>query len=149
MTNDAELAARALARWLAPYVAEELGLIGQSQPQPSPLQSYDDATCAVFVASLGDVVLDNAEVFFARLVEEREIGSLALADAIGVASPRNIAAVLTTPLKKRAKALSLPFPWAEDARGQRTVWLDRDGIAERMLRAVREEKAQRARRRAA
>jgi hypothetical protein len=149
MANDAELVARALARWLAPYVAEELGLAGQSQLQPSPLQSYDDATSAVFVASLGDVVLDNAEVFFARLVQEREIGSLALADAIGVASPRNIAAVLTTPLKKRAKALSLPFPWAEDARGQRTVWLDRDGIAERMLRAVRDEKARRGRRRAA
>ncbi len=149
MANDAELVARALARWLAPYVAQELGLTAQSQLQPSPVQSYDDATCAVFVASLGDVVLDNAEIFFARLVQEREIGSLALADAIGVASPRNIAAVLTTPLKKRAKALSLPFPWAEDARGQRTVWLDRHGIAERMLRAVREEKARRGRRRAA
>jgi hypothetical protein len=149
MTDDAEQAARALARWLAPYVADELGLTGPSQRQPSPLQGYDDATCAVFVASLGDVVLDNAEVLFARLVQEREIGSLALADAIGVASPRNIAAVLTTPLKKRAKALSLPLPWAEDARGQRTVWLDRDGIAERMLRAIGEEKAQRARRRAA
>jgi hypothetical protein len=149
VTNDAELAARALARWLAPYVAEELGLTRQSQPPPPVLQSYDDATCAVFVASLGDVVLDNAEVFFAQLMQEREIGSLALADAIGVASPRNIAAVLTTPLKKRAKALSLSFPWLEDAHGQRTVWLDRDGIAERMLRAVREEKARRARRRAA
>jgi hypothetical protein len=149
MTDDAELAARALARWLAPYVAEELGLTGPSQRQPSPLQGYDDATCAVFVVSLGDVVLDNAEVFFARLGQEGEIGSLALADAIGVASPRNIAAVLTTPLKRRAKALSLPLPWAEDARGQRTVWLDRENIAERMLRAVREEKARRARRRAA
>jgi hypothetical protein len=146
MTDDGELVARALARWLAPYVAAELGLTAQSQQQPS--ESYDDATCAVFVASLGDIVLDNAEIFFARLVQEREIGSLALADAIGVASPRNIAAVLTTPLKKRAKALSLPYPWAEDARGQRTVWLDGDDIAERMLRAVRDEKARRGRRRA-
>ena len=113
-----------------------------------PFESYDEATCAVYVTSLGDVVLDNAEIFFARLEQEGEIGSLALADAIGVASPRNIAAVLTTPLKRRAKALSLPLPWAEDAHGQRTVWLDRDGIAEPMLRAVREEKARRARRRA-
>jgi hypothetical protein len=149
MTNDSELAARALARWLAPYVAEELGLPPVSQSKPSPLESYDEATCAVYVASLGDVVLDNAETFFARLEQEGEIGSLALADAIGVASPRNIAAVLTTPLKKRAKALSLPLPWAEAAHGQRTVWLDRDDIAERMLGAVREEKARRARRRAA
>jgi hypothetical protein len=149
MTNDSEAAARALARWLAPYLAEELGLPRGSQPQPSPLESYDDATCAVYVASLGDVVLDNAEVFFARLARDGEIGSLALADALGVASPRNIAAVLTTPLKKRAKALSLPLPWAEDARGQRTVWLDRDNIAERMLHAVRAEKARRAQRRAA
>lgn len=149
MTNDAEVAARALARWLAPYLAEELGLPRGSQSKLSPVQTYDDATCAVYVASLGDVVLDNAEVFFARLEQEGEIGSLALADAIGVANPRNIAAVLTTPLKKRAKALSLPLPWAEDAHGQRTVWLDRENIAERMLRAVREEKARRARRRAA
>jgi hypothetical protein len=149
MTNDSELAARALARWLAPYVAEELGLPSVSQSKPAPLESYDEATCAVYVASLGDVVLDNAETFFARLGQEGEIGSLALADAIGVASPRNIAAVLTTPLKKRAKALSLPLPWAEAAHGQRTVWLDRDDIAERMLHAVREQKARRARRRAA
>ncbi len=148
MTDDAEVAARALARWLAPYLAEELGLLG-SPSRASRSESYDDATCAVYVASLGDVVLDNAEVFFTRLGQEGEIGSLALADAIGVASPRNIAAVLTTPLKKRAKALSLPLPWAEDAHGQRTVWLDRDNIAERMLRAVRVERARRARRRAA
>ena len=64
----------------------------------------------MFVSSLGDVVLDIAEVFFTRLAHDSEIGSLALADAIGVASPRNIPAVLTTPLKKRAKALSLPLP---------------------------------------
>ncbi len=149
MTDDAEVAARALARWLAPYLAEELGLVRGSQLKPSPVESYDDATCAVYVASLGDVVLDNSEIFFARLGHEGEIGSLALADAIGVASPRNIAAVLTTPLKKRAKALSLPLPWAEDAHGQRTVWLNRENIAERMLHAVHNEKAQRARRRAA
>jgi hypothetical protein len=149
MTNDAEPAAQALARWLAPYLAEELGLTRQSQPQQPPLASYDEGTCAVFVASLGDVVLDNAEVFFAQLAHEGEIGSLTLADAIGVASPRNIAAVLTTPIKKRAKALSLPLPWLEDAHGQRTIWLDQEGIAKRILRAVRVEKARRARRRAA
>ena len=149
MKDDAETAALALARWLAPYVAEELGLERPSRPEPSPLPSYDDAACAVFVASIGDVVLENAEVFFTRLAREGEIGSLTLADAIGVASPRNIAAVLTTPLKKRAKALALPLPWAEDAHGQRTVWLDREGIGERMLHALHEEKARRARRRAA
>ena len=148
MTNDADTAARALAQWLAPYLAEELGLTRPPQPQLS-LESYDEGTCAVVVAPLGDVVLDNAEVFFTRLADEGEIGSLALADAIGVASPRNIAAVLTTPLKKRAKALSLPVPWAEDAHGQRTIWLNREGIAERMLHAVHEEKARRTRRRAA
>jgi hypothetical protein len=148
MTNDAETAARALAQWLAPYLTEELGLTRPAQPQLS-LESYDEGTCAVVVAPLGDVVLDNAEVFFTRLADEGEIGSLALADAIGVASPRNIAAVLTTPLKKRAKALSLPLPWAEDAHGQRTIWLNREGIAERMLHAVHEEKARRARRGAA
>ena len=78
MTNDADTAARALAQWLAPYVAEELGLTRPPQPQLS-LESYDEGTCAVVVAPLGDVVLDNAEVFFTRLADEGEIGSLALA----------------------------------------------------------------------
>ena len=39
MANDAETAAQALARWLAPYLAEELALARQAQPQPSPLSA--------------------------------------------------------------------------------------------------------------
>ena len=57
-------------------------------------------------------------------------------------------AVLTTPLKASQGALATA-PWSEDAHGQRTVWLNREGIAERMLHAVHEEKARRAHRRAA
>jgi hypothetical protein len=132
MTNDSELAARALARWLAPYVAEELGLPRWSQSKPSPSASYDDATCAVYVTSLGDVVLDNAETFFARL-EQEGIGSLALANAISVASrhrcPRHTI---------RSSGASLP-PWAGLSRPAEPSGRPGGGIAARMLRAVREE----------
>ena len=102
----------------------------------------------MFVASLGDVVLDIAEVFFTRLAHDSEIGSLALADAIGVASPRNIPPSSPHHSKASQGALATA-PWSEDAHGQRTVWLNREGIAERMLHAVHEEKARRAHRRAA
>ena len=43
-------------------------------------------------------------------------------------------------LKKRAARLGLEVPWEEDTdRENRTVWLDRDGIAARMLEAIGEE----------
>jgi hypothetical protein len=138
-----EEAARAVARWLAPYVAAELG----RSPEPEISGSYDDQTCAVFVSNLGDVVLDNAEPFFEALASDGEIGSLDLAAALGVASPRNIPAILTTPLKRRAKALGLSNPWMEGSRGDRTVWHDDGGIAARMLQAVRAEKQRRGTRR--
>jgi hypothetical protein len=43
-------------------------------------------------------------------------------------------------LKKRAARLGLEVPWEETAdREDRTVWVDRDGIAMRMVDAVNEE----------
>ena len=140
-TGEADAAARALARWLAPYLAEELGLPG-SQMNPQ----YDPQTCAAFVSTLGDGVLRNAETFFRLLSNQGDVDSVALARAINVSGPRNIPAVLTTPLKRRAKALSLSYPWNENPHGARTVWLDREGISIRMLEAVRAEKARRGRR---
>jgi hypothetical protein len=64
-----------------------------------------------FVRGLGTTVLANSKTFFGALAQRGELGSLELAELIGVATPRNIAAVLTTPLKRRAKALGLPEPW--------------------------------------
>ncbi len=124
-----------LARWLAPFIAAELNI----KPQPSELSAdYDDATCRVFISGVGDAVLPRAELFFGELhrrlaVGEPGLDSLELAKLLGTDSPRNIASLLTTSLKRRAKALGLPVPWTEESSpDNRTVWVDRDGIAARM-----------------
>ena len=148
MTNDAEAAARALAHWLAPYLAES-SASPHPQPQPSLLESYDEGTCAVFVSSLGDVVLDNAEVFFTRLAHD---GESRLTRARGRDRRRQPPKHPRRPhhaTQKASQGALATAPLGQDAHGQRTVWLNREGIAERMLRAVHEEKARRARRRAA
>ena len=105
----ADAAARALAAWLAPYVAAELGGATAAVPL-ADAAAYDDAACAEFVHTLGDTVLRNADVFFTALDERGQIGSLELAERLGVGSPRNIPAVLTTPLKRRARAMGLVYP---------------------------------------
>jgi len=89
---------------------------------------------------LGDTVLLRARVFFGRLAKEGRVGSLELVELLGLKGPTSIPANLTNPLKKRATRLGLEKPWDEAAdREDRTVWVDRDGIAERMLRAIDEE----------
>src|SRR4051794_17709117 len=93
-STEAEAAGRALARWLAPYLREELGELGNTQEGRG-----SDATAQAFVAALGDVVVQNALTFFRLLASQREVTSLEVAEAIGVGTPRNIPAVLTTPLK--------------------------------------------------
>jgi hypothetical protein len=142
--EDATAAARAITRWLAPYFAEELGLSAATgHLNEDTSATYDDAICASYVSTLGDVVLEKAEVFFGLLADHHEVGSLALAKAIGVTGPRNIPGVLTTPLKRRAKALALPYPWREDSDGERTLWVGRAGVSSRMVQAVNAERARR------
>jgi hypothetical protein len=135
----ADAAGRALAAWLAPYIAAELG---RARP-PTPVSerdAYVEATCAEFVQALGDKVLRNATTFFTAIQERGQIGSLELAERLGVGSPRNIPAVLTTPLKRRARAMGLPYPWGESAdHTNRTVWLSIEGVPERMLSALNAE----------
>ena len=58
-------------------------------------------------------------------------------------------AILTTPLKRRAKTLSLPTPWLEDVSpDNRTIWLDPTGTCKRMLSAIAREMERRAERNA-
>lgn len=133
----ADAAARAMAAWLAPYIAAEMGRI----PAPSPAQrsdsAYDEAVCAEFVSSLGDKVLQNGRAFFGALDERGKIGSLDLAALLDVRSPRNIPAVLTTPLKRRARSLGLGYPWEDSAdHTNRTVWVSIDRVTKPMLAAV-------------
>jgi hypothetical protein len=136
----ADAAARAMAAWLAPYIAAEMERI----PAPSSVRgnesTYDEAVCAEFVSSLGDKVLLNSGAFFTALDERGKIGSLELAALLDVRSPRNIPAVLTTPLKRRARSLGLAYPWQESAdHTNRTVWLSIDGVTKPMLAAAEAE----------
>jgi hypothetical protein len=140
MTTDA---LHALARELAPLIAEELGLDKPSErPTPASRGRYDHRTIVEFLSPLhlGDSVLLRARVFFRQLAKEGRVGSLELVDLLDLKGATSIPANLTNPLKKRAARLGLEVPWEEDAdRENRTVWLDRDGIAARMLEAIDEE----------
>ena len=138
MTTDA---LRALARELAPLIAEELGLDLPSKPRPAHGR-YDHRTIVEFLSPLhlGDSVLLRARAFFKQLAKEGRVGSLELVELLDLRGPTSIPANLTNPLKKRAARLGLEVPWEETAdRENRTVWLDRDGIAERMLVAIDDE----------
>ncbi len=130
--------APALARWLAPYVAAELAK--RPAATPGALDEYDAAACAEYVRGLGQGVLNRATDLFTRLKADGRIGSLELASAIGTQTPRNIPANLTNSLKQRARKLGRPVPWTETTDDdQRTVWVDRDGIAARMVEAIQAE----------
>lgn len=145
-TTHSEEAARALAAWLAPFIAKELGLTDRSRGGVGGLPLVADAdvaaaytpeVCSSFVSALGEKVLLNATTFFHALTKDGEIGSLQLAEMIGVGSPRNIPAVLTTPLKRRAKALRLPMPWVESTTpDDRTLWIGIDGLTRLMFHTL-------------
>jgi hypothetical protein len=141
MQTTTSNALRALARELAPLIAEELGL----EPRPRDERPrarrgrYDHATIVEFLSPLhlGDSVLLRARTFFGRLAEAGQVGSLELVELLDLKGPTSIPANLTNPLKKRAARLALDLPWEEDAdRENRTIWRDRDGIAERMVAAI-------------
>ena len=136
MTTDA---LRALARELAPLIAEELGLEKPSGRAAASHRRYDHRTIVEFLSPLhlGDSVLLRARMFFAQLAKEGRVGSLELVELLDLKGATSIPANLTNPLKKRAARLGLPLPWEEAAdRENRTVWLDRDDIATRMLEAI-------------
>lgn len=135
-------AGRALAAWLAPYLAARLGTTtGRGAREIAPMEAeaalYTDDAIREFVRGLGNKVLVNCKPFFAALVERGQIGSLEVARMVGVSSPRNIPSVLTTPLKRRAKALGLPMPWRSGADHEdRTLWLAIEGVAEKFVEAI-------------
>lgn len=136
-------ALRALARELAPLIAVELGLDRPSgRPAPAAHGRYDHRTIVEFLSPLhlGDSVLLRGRTFFERLAKEGRVNSLELVELLDLKGPTSIPANLTNPLKKRAARLGLEVPWEETAdREDRTVWADRDDIAERMLAAILEE----------
>lgn len=146
--TDADVAGRAIARWLAPYLADELRKVGfpvrLAKARRALDPRYDRETCDEYVMALGDVVLENAESFFALLAVEGDVDSLSLARALDVDGPRRIPSILTTPLKKRSRRLELPNPWIEgETAAGRVLWCDRDGVAERMTAAIERERSRR------
>ena len=115
---------------------------GGRRPAPVAHGRYDHRTIIEFLSPLhlGDSVLLRARVFFRQLAKEGRVGSLELVELLDLKGATSIPANLTNPLKKRAARLGLELPWEEDAdRENRTVWVDRDGIAARMLEAIDEE----------
>jgi hypothetical protein len=143
-THELDAVAPALARWLAPYVAEHLA--AQPTVEPSTrAPDYDDATCRAFVRELGDSVVARALKFFAALEDRGEVTSIELRELLGLPNQRSIGSNLTVSLSKRIKALDLPEPWAIGMTpdGARTIWRDRDGIAARMHQALRTESTRR------
>jgi hypothetical protein len=129
------------ARWLAPYVAEELRRGGLD---PVRRTDFDDAICAEFTRELGVNSLHRANDFFAKLEAAGAADSLEMAQHLSVGTPRNLSSAVTTPIKRISKRLGLPLPWTEGESAEgRTVWRDRDGIAARMHKAIAEEQHRR------
>jgi hypothetical protein len=130
---------------------EERGFLkaGADAPGPAAATEYDAAICRRFLSPehISAGVLERAQVFFALLASQGEVGSLEVVEALELKGPKSIPANLTNPLKKSARRLRLeePWKWGENQDGTRTVWSDRDGIAERMLDAIAAEMARRRR----
>jgi hypothetical protein len=131
---------REFARWIAPYVAEELG----RETHTKDPEAYAAEQCRELAHELGVNSLHRADDFFNKLGADGAVDSVTMAQHLGVGTPRNIASAVTTPVKRIAKRLGLGLPWDEDvSAADRTVWRDRNGIAKRMLVAIREENEKR------
>ena len=127
---------REFARWLAPYVAEEL----QRDAQAPDRKAFTAEQCRELAHELGVNSLHRSHDFFSKLDTDKAVDSVTMARHLSVGTPRNIASAVTTPVKRICKRLGLGLPWDEDENvDERTVWRDRDGIAGRMLEAIREE----------
>jgi len=145
---DLDQLAPALAKWLAPYIAAELGILAPNADSTNLSADYDERTAALFVEGLGDEVLQRAYILFAILSVtesggDASIDSIELARMLDLSTPRNIASVLTNSLKRRAKKLGLPVPWTQSTTSDnRTRWTgrDKDGAqARRLMYAIRAE----------
>lgn len=140
---DPEQTLRDLARLLAPYLRDAL-----SAEDPNPRAGvdnagdarYDEALADALVSALNRNVTEHALVLFDSLRKPpHRIDAATLADQVGAASGRALSGMLTTPLKRHADRLGLRrLPWDELERTGRdpTVWIDRDGNAQRIHDAL-------------
>lgn len=131
---------REFARWLAPYVADEL----KRETHAMDPGAYTPEQCRELASELGVNSLHRSRDFFNKLDADGAVDSVTMARHLSVGTPRNIASAVTTPIKRISKRLGLGLPWDEGVSAEdRTVWRDRDGIARRMLEAIREETGRR------
>lgn len=132
---------RQMARLLAPYIAEELGLASVATDGATVARApYDAAECAQYAAALSVGTLQRAEQFFGALAEHGRIDALQLAELLGLTSSRAIAGALTNSLKQAARKVGAGVPWDETSNADdRTVWLDRGDISTRMGVAIADE----------
>ena len=134
---------RGFARLLAPYLADELKGHAQAKPDvasASDRKPYDAPGAAEFVADLPRELTENALVLFEALqAPPYRIDASTLVDLLGAVNGREIAGLLTTPLKRRAKRLGFGDPpWVTEESGSgHKVWVDRDGNAARVYKALK------------
>jgi hypothetical protein len=134
---------RALARLLAPYVADELDARPDVARRAERTQNWtvDDAQARVFVAGLGHDLTEYALIFFEMLSQEpHRVPMSAVADALGATNGREVAGLLITPLKRhRERERIAADPWQESSGpNNQRVFQDRDGNAQRIYQALLE-----------
>lgn len=111
---------------------------------PTALGDYDTEACAALTREFGVNSLNRAGDFFGKLAVDGAADSLTMAAHLSLGTPRNLSSALTTPVKRLSKRLGLGLPWSEEVTPEgRTLWRDRDGIAERMYEAVKAEQHRR------
>ena len=79
---------------------------------------------------------------FNELAAAGTLSSRRLSQLLGV-PPRKLSSNVTNAAKKRAHTLGLPLPFLQGKEGDRTVWIDYGGNAERVVHAIRRERIRR------
>ena len=152
--NLEEPALRALAKALAPYIAEELGLPAPSRSADGSENSWSDDQIRQYVQELTPEVAARAISFFG-LLKQGSLSSKTLDRLeepghnparppddpdrpwLGEADARHLAGILTTPLSRRAAALGFAAPFEREVRRGETIWRDYLGLAERLEQELR------------
>jgi len=95
----------------------------------------------LFVSRLGDTVLPRARIMFDLIHQNNgTVDSETLRASIpGARTTSHLSSLVTNPLKRRAHALNLPYPWIPFWSCGRMAWSDYDGISERMQAALSRE----------
>lgn len=143
--QDADAVLRELAQLIAPYVAEILEADDRrGQGGSTEALSYDDEGAAHYVSGLRQELTEYAIVFFETLSEPpHRVDARHLVALLGATTGREVAGLLTTPLKRHRERHGFPGdPWdEEEGPGGQRMFVDRDGNATRILKALLDHRA--------